>query len=108
MTGYRDSVIGWDEAYTTMLARLNKAMPGDGPLGALAFAEEARVSSGSDDYLPEWIEPYVSVAMGLLPGAGVEGTDAAPQAYSSPLRPAILRAIQLGFTEGYFAGKDDG
>ncbi|MCH8309017.1 MAG: hypothetical protein IIB17_00800 [Chloroflexi bacterium] len=51
--------------YNNALAMLAERHPEDGAIDALLFAEEARPNSGSDNYAPEWIQPFVSVVANL-------------------------------------------
>ena len=37
----------------------------DDAIDALMFAEEARQNSGADQYIPEWIQPFVAVVANL-------------------------------------------
>lgn len=96
--------------YSNALAMLAERQPDDGAIDALLFAEEARPNSGADIYAPDWIQPFVAVVANLAQDhfmrmAATTGGLASviPQA----IGPALVRAVQLGYTEGYFAAKDD-
>ena len=96
--------------YENALAMLAERHVDDGALDALIFAEEARPNTGADQYSPEWIQPFVAVAANLAQDnfvrmAAQSGGLASviPQA----IAPALVRAVQLGYVEGYFAAKDD-
>ena len=74
------------------------------------FAEEARSNAGADDYVPDWIQPFVAVVANLaqdnlirLAASSGGLASVIPQAVA----PALVRAVQLGYVEGYFAAKDD-
>ena len=77
---------------------------------ALMFAEEARQNSGADQYAPEWIQPFVAVVANLAqeslirqPASSGGLASVIPRA----IAPALVRAVQMGYVEGYFAAKDD-
>lgn len=63
------------------------------------FVEEVRGNTGADGYFPDWLLPYSSFVGHITADDGEGGPFG--------LRAALLRAAQLGYTEGYFAGKDD-
>jgi predicted alpha/beta-hydrolase family hydrolase len=95
--------------YENALAMLAERHMDDAALDALMFAEEARPNAGADQYSPEWIRPYVALAANLAQENLVRLTASTggfasiiPQA----IAPAIVRAVQLGYVEGYFAAKD--
>ena len=96
--------------YENALAMLAERHADDAALDALMFAEEARPNAGADQYNPEWIRPFVAVAANLaqenlirLAASSGGFGSVIPQA----IAPAIVRAVQLGYVEGYFAAKDD-
>ena len=96
--------------YENALAILAERYGDDGAVEALMFAEEARPNAGADEYAPDWLQPFVTVVANLahenlLRMAARSGGLASviPQAVA----PAIVRAVQLGYVEGYFAAKDD-
>ena len=96
--------------YENALAMLAERHGDDGAVEALMFAEEARPNAGADEYAPEWIRPFVAVVANLaqdnfMRAAASSGALASviPQAVA----PAIVRAVQLGYVEGYLAAKDD-
>lgn len=96
--------------YENALAMLAERYADDGAVDALMLAEEARPNAGADEYAPEWLRPFVQVAANLaqenfIRQAANSGGLASvlPQAVA----PAIVRAVQLGYVEGYFAAKDD-
>lgn len=96
--------------YENALAVLAERHGDDAALDALLFAEEARPNSGADHYTPDWIQPFVAVVANLAEDnlirmAASSGGLASviPQA----IAPALVRAVQLGYVEGYFAAKDD-
>jgi hypothetical protein len=82
------------------LSSLVESYGSDAAVKSLAFVEEARRSSSSDEYTPDWFQPFVSM---------VTGIHSAQPPGSQPgfLIAAIARAVQPGYTEGYFAAKDD-
>ncbi len=96
--------------YENAVAMLAERHAGDGAVDALMFVEEARPNTGADHYAPEWIQPFVAVVANLAQdnlirlAAGSGGlASVIPQA----IAPALVRAVQLGYVEGYFAAKDD-
>ena len=96
--------------YENALAMLAERYADDTAIDALMFTEEARPNAGADQYHPEWIRPFVAVVANmaqenLIRLAASSGGLASviPQA----IAPAIVRAVQLGYVEGYFAAKDD-
>ena len=96
--------------YENALAMLAERHGDDGAVDALIFAEESRPNSGADQYTPDWIQPFVAVVANLaeenfVRTAASSGGLASviPQA----IAPALVRAVQLGYVEGYFAAKDD-
>ncbi len=96
--------------YENALAMLAERHAEDDAVDALMFAEEARPNSGADQYTPQWIQPFVAVVGSLAQDnfirmAATSGGLASviPQA----IAPAVVRAVQLGYVEGYFAAKDD-
>ena len=96
--------------YESALAVLAERYGEDGAVDALMLAEEARSNAGADEYAPDWLRPFVAVAANLaqenfIRMAARSGGMASviPQAVA----PAIARAVQLGYVEGYFAAKDD-
>lgn len=96
--------------YESALAVLAERYGGDEAVEALMFAEEARPNAGADEYAPDWLRPFVTVVANLahenlLRMAASSGGLAS--AIPDAVAPAIVRAIQLGYVEGYFAAKDD-
>ena len=96
--------------YENAVAMLAERHADDGAVDALMFVEEARPNTGADHYAPEWIQPFVAVVANLAQdnlirlAAGSGGlASVIPQA----IAPALVRAVQLGYVEGYFAAKDD-
>ena len=96
--------------YENALAMLAERHVDDAALDALMFAEEARPNVGADQYSPEWIRPYVAVAANLAQENLVRlaaSTGGFASVIPQAIAPAIVRAVQLGYVEGYFAAKDD-
>ena len=89
----------FESAYAAALEALASQSSGSVEIRGLRLAEEARENSGSDGYQPEWMPLFSSIASHLI-GGGAQSTAAF-------FRGALTRAAQLGYTEGYFAGKDD-
>ena len=110
MTHGRGRLDSFEDAYERLVAGLSRSHTGDDAVRALALAEEARTSSGSDDFEPDWLRPFLSIAAALISrdrGRRPDGGDASYDDALVGLEPIVLRAVQLGYTEGYFAGKDD-
>ena len=104
------SFLRFEADYESALAVLAERCGDDGAVDALMLAEEARSNAGADEYAPDWLRPFVAVAANLaqenfIRMAARSGGMASviPQAVA----PAIARAVQLGYVEGYFAAKDD-
>ena len=100
----------FDLDYENGLAMLAERQADDAAIDALMFAEETRQNSGADQYIPDWLQPFVAVAANLaqenlIRQAAASGGLASvmPRA----IAPALVRAVQLGYVEGYFAAKDD-
>ena len=96
--------------YESALAVLAERYGDDGAVEALMFAEEARPNAGADEYAPDWLQPFVTVVANLahenlLRMAASSGGLAS--VIPDAVAPAIVRAVQLGYVEGYFAAKDD-
>lgn len=96
--------------YTNAVAMLSERHPEDESVDALLFAEEARPNLGADIYAPDWIQPFVAVVADLAQGRLMRmAENAGGQASVIPeaIGPALVRAVQLGYTDGYLAAKDD-
>ncbi len=96
--------------YQNALAMLADRHAEDEAIDALIFAEEARPNAGVDQYAPEWIQPFLAVAANLAQENFMRmaaRSDGLASAIPSAIAPALVRAVQLGYVEGYFAGKDD-
>ena len=81
----------------------------DETLSTLTFVEDAAENAEVDDYVPDWLSPYVSIAgqimlneMGELPD---EADEASLGRFMTALVPAMAHAVRLGYAEGYEAGK---
>ena len=79
--------------------------------GVDLFVKEARLNAGADEFSPAWVQPFVAVVADLALEVFVRRAGGAcglatviPQA----LAPALIRAVQLGYTVGYFGGTDNG
>ena len=100
----------FESDYSKALKLLSECHLGDDFVDALLFVEEARVNSGSDDYLPEWIQPFVGILANLVENHikhKSSNTGELTSVIPPAIGPTLVRAIQLGYTEGYFAAKDD-
>lgn len=96
--------------YTSALAMLSERHPEDEPVDALLFVEEARLNSGADVHSPDWIQPFVAVVANLAEDRFMRmaaDTGGLVSLIPQAMAPALVRAIQLGYTEGYLAAKDD-
>ena len=96
--------------YENALAMLAERHADDTALDALMFAEEARPNAGADQYQPEWIRPFVAVATNLAQENLIRlaaSSGGLASVITQAIAPAIVRAVQLGYVEGYFAAKDD-
>ena len=93
----------FDLDYENGLAMLAERQADDAAIDALMFAEETRQNSGADQYVPEWIQPFVAVVANLaqenlIRQAAASGGLASviPRA----IAPALVRAVQMGYVEG--------
>ena len=96
--------------YENALAMLFQRHTEDAAIDALMFAEEARPNSGSDQYVPDWIQPFVAVVADLAQDRFVRlaaNSGGLASVIPQAIAPALVRAVQLGYVEGYFAAKDD-
>ena len=96
--------------YENALAMLAERHGDDGAVDALIFAEESRPNSGADQYAPDWIQPFVAVVANLAEENFVRmaaSSGGLASVIPQAIAPALVRAVQLGYVEGYFAAKDD-
>lgn len=96
--------------YENALAILAERCGGDEAVAALMFAEEARPNAGADEYAPDWLRPFVAVAANIAHESFTRTaarSGGLASAMPDAVAPAIVRAVQLGYVEGYFAAKDD-
>ena len=96
--------------YENALAMLAERYAEDGAVDALMFAEEARPNAGADEYAPEWLRPFVAVVANLAQENFVRmaaSSGGLASVIPQAVAPAIVRAVQLGYVEGYLAAKDD-
>jgi len=96
--------------YGAALAALAERHPDDESVDALLFAEEARPILAADQYAPDWIQPFEAVVANLaqdqfmrLAASAGGFASIIPQA----IAPALVRAVQMGYAEGYKSAKDD-
>lgn len=99
MAHHEQSDNAFEAAYRSALEALVGQMPESSQLESWRFVEEVRENTGVDGYFPDWIQPFASFAGNILDGESDQN--------SLFLQAAILRAAQLGYAEGYFAGKYD-
>ncbi|MDA0769953.1 MAG: hypothetical protein O2821_06990 [Chloroflexi bacterium] len=97
MADKQDLDAGFEAYYNSTIEKLTSQDLEDSRLESWKFVEEVRGNTGADGYFPEWLLPYSAFVSQITDRD--EGT--------LKIRAAILRAAQLGYTEGYFAGKDD-
>lgn len=103
----QEHFVRFEEAYHAELARLMESDASDGRLRELSFIEEACENSGSGEVSPDWLGTYLSVATRVLrPEAGRETAEGGRRLIAS-VAPAIVHAVRLGYTEGWFAAQDD-
>ena len=72
------------------------------------FVEKARLNAGADDYSPDRVQPFVAMVADLaLNGSAREAAGAGGRATVIPqaIAPALIRAVQLGYTEGILRGQ---
>ena len=89
----------FEAAYQSTLEALVDQMRENSQLESWRFVEEGRENAGSDGYFPDWLQPFVSFTGSIL--------DRETSQNPLILQSGILRVAQLGYTEGYFTGKDD-
>ena len=104
----------FEESYAAFLDVLvSKAMEqgDDETLAPLTFVEDAVEGAGADEYAPEWLTSYSSLAGQLtlqeIGDAIDTSNEGALQKFMTALIPAFAHAVRLGYTEGYFEGKSD-
>lgn len=83
----------------------------DETLITLTFIEDAVENAGVDDYVPDWLGPFASIAgqimlheMGDLPN---QADEASLDRFITALLPAVAHAVRLGYAEGYAEAKGD-
>ncbi|MCY4529868.1 MAG: hypothetical protein OXD46_12650 [Chloroflexi bacterium] len=110
MTQY-DPFEEFEESFRAALDFLTGESGDDETLSTLTFVEDAAENAGVDDYVPDWLSPYVSIAgqlmlnqMGELPD---EADEASLSRFMTALVPAMAHAVRLGYAEGYEAGKTE-
>ncbi len=96
----------FQERYDDALALLLGRHPEDEALESLRLAEDFRRNSGSDGYAPDWLRPFEAIAAQLL-AANLNVRAGELDSLGTSLTPILARAAQLGYTEGYFEGKND-
>ena len=108
MTQY-DPFEEFEESFRAALDFLTGQSGDDETLSTLTFAEDAAENAEVDDYVPDWLSPYVSIAgqimlneMGELPD---EADEASLGRFIRAMVPAMAHAVRLGYAEGYEAGK---
>ena len=99
----------FEESFRAALDFLTGQSGDDETLSTLTFVEDAAENPVVDDYVPDWLSPYVSIAgqimlnqMGELPD---EGDEASLGRFMTALVPAMAHAVRLGYAEGYESGK---
>ena len=110
MSNHESGLQRFEIDYANSLAALSERYADERGVDDLLFVEEARLNAGADDYSPDWVQPFVAVVADLaLEGIvrGAAGTGGLATVIPQAIAPALIRAVQLGYTEGYFAGNDD-
>jgi len=111
MSTREDPFERFEETYAKMLEFLTSKQGDDEILAPLTFVEDAVEGAGAEDYLPEWLSPYASIAGQLIiaEASAVFDTNDEQllQDFMTALIPAVSHAVRLGYTEGYFEGKAD-
>lgn len=99
----------FEASFRAALDFLTSQSGDDETLSTLTFAEDAADNPEVDDYVPDWLSPYVSIAgqimmneMGELPD---EADEVSLGRFITALVPAMAHAVRLGYAEGYEAGK---
>ncbi len=99
----------FEESFRAALDFLTGQSGDDETLSTLTFVEDAAENAEIDDYFPDWLSPYVSIAgqimlneMGELPD---EADEASLGRFIRAMVPAVAHAVRLGYAEGYEAGK---
>ncbi len=100
----------FEASFRAALDFLTSQSGDDETLSTLTFVEDAAENAEVDDYVPDWLSPYVSIAgqimmneMGELPD---EADEASLGRFIMALVPAMAHAVRLGYAEGYEAGKE--
>ena len=93
----------FDVDYENGLAMLAERQGDDDAIDALMFAEEARQNSGADQYVPEWIQPFVAVVANLAQESLIRQA-AASGGLASVIPSAIAPALVQGGSDGLRGG----
>jgi|TARA_B100002003_G_scaffold246146_1_gene275220 hypothetical protein len=94
--------------YSNALAMLLERRPDDSAVDDLLDAEEALASMGTADSSPSWIRPFAAVVANVAQEnivrlASTSGGLAT--VIPDAIGPALMKAVQLGYTDGYLAGR---
>ena len=110
MNGPQASMEQFELDYNNALAMLAERHPEDESVDSLLVAEESRPNMGTEDYAPDWIQPFVAVVANLAQDQFMRmaaSTGGLASVIPYAIGPALVRAVQMGYAEGYLAAKDD-
>ena len=110
MSGPQASMEQFELDYNNALAMLAERHPDDESVDSLLVAEESRPNMGTEGYAPDWIQPFVAVVANLAQDQFMRmaaSTGGLASVIPSAIGPALVRAVQMGYAEGYLAAKDD-
>jgi hypothetical protein len=97
-------------AYTSEVERLRAMSPYDRAIHDLVSTEEAFENAGTDEYTPDWLGVYVTVAGRVLLDDDLLDESLPDQTMDrvrQVFREAVSHAARLAYTEGYFGRSDD-
>ncbi len=101
----------FEQSFRAALDYLTSESGEDETLSTLTFIEDAADDAGVDDYVPDWLSAYASIAgqvmlneMGDLPN---EADEASLGRFITALVPAMAHAVRLGYAEGFAEAKAD-
>ncbi|MDP6452553.1 MAG: hypothetical protein QF898_04520 [SAR202 cluster bacterium] len=90
----------FESEYGNAHVKLAKRQPDVETFDALLVAEESRPNLGTESYAPGWIQPFVAMVDSLA-------QDHFMRLAASTGGLAGVRAVRMGYGEGYVAENDD-
>ncbi len=97
-------------AYISEVERIKAMSPHDRAIHDLVSTEEAFENAGTDEYTPDWLGVYVTIAGRVMldeNGIGDSFPDETLGHVRQVFREAVAHAARLAYTEGYYGRSDD-